>query len=139
MNTTKTVFNKLYSKKTELEAHRIKLGAIDKIEKQFTESKQILNKRQAEKKEFVNLDTILKKADKELLNLLTVYTKNRKEESGFLKELNNNFKLLDKAAKDLGVDMTNIPAYKKYLESRENYKKSSDINQSNWEIVSKYK
>jgi|21_taG_2_1085346.scaffolds.fasta_scaffold13971_4 arginine deiminase len=139
MNTTKTVFNKLYSKKTELETHKIELGAIDKIEKQFTESKQILNKRQAEKKEFINLDTIFKKADTELSNLLTVYTKNRKEESGFLKELNNNFKLLDKAAKDLGVDITNIPAYKKYLESRENYKKSSDINQSNWEIVSKYK
>lgn len=32
MNTTKTVFNKLYSKKTELETHKVELGLVDVLE-----------------------------------------------------------------------------------------------------------
>jgi len=44
MNTTKTVFNKLYSKKTELETHKIELGAIQDLEKIQVESSKFYDK-----------------------------------------------------------------------------------------------
>lgn len=123
----------------KLASERVELNAIKEIEKQLTQSEQILKKIQSEKKDFLELDTILKKADKQLSNLDKIYSNNRDNSQKFNKELNKNFDSLNKAAKDLGLDVTSIPAYKKYLESRDNFKKASDLNQSNWEIVSKYK
>ena len=123
---------------TKLASERVELNAIKEIEKQLTESEQILKKIQSEKKDFSELDTILKKADKELSNLLKIYTNNRKNAEKFNKQSNKNFSSLNKAAKDLGLDVTSIAAYKKFQESRDNLKKASDLNQSNWEIVAKY-
>ena len=124
---------------TKLASEKVELNAIKEIEKQLSQSEQIFKKIQSQKKDFVELDTILKKADKQLFNLKKIYSDNRDNSQKFNKELNKNFDLLNKAAKDLGLDVTSIPAYKKYLESRDNFKKASDLNQSNWEIVSKYK
>ena len=39
MNTTKTVFNKLYSKKTELESHKVELGLVQDVEKIISQAK----------------------------------------------------------------------------------------------------
>jgi|TARA_Y100000033_G_scaffold47789_1_gene53762 hypothetical protein len=124
---------------TKLASEKVELNAIKEIEKQLSQSEQIFKKIQSQKKDFVELDTILKKADKQLFNLKKIYSDNRDNSQKFNKELNKNFDSLNKAAKDLGLDVTSIPAYKKYLESRDNFKKASDLNQSNWEIVSKYK
>tara|TARA_R100001460_G_scaffold1103_1_gene4463 strand:- start:31 stop:405 length:375 start_codon:yes stop_codon:yes gene_type:complete len=44
MNTTKAVYNKLFSKKTELETHKVELGAIQDLEKLQVESSKFYNK-----------------------------------------------------------------------------------------------
>ena len=38
MNTTKTVYNRLFSKKTELESHKIELGLIQDIEAEMAQA-----------------------------------------------------------------------------------------------------
>ena len=52
--------------------------------------------------------------------------------------MNKNFNSLYKSAKEIGLDVTNIPAYKDYLQLRKNIDNAIDDNQSNWELVAKY-
>ena len=121
------------------EPHRYELGIIDEISKQLIESEQILKKIQSEKNDFSELNKIYKKAESSMSRLLKTYSDNKRKSSSFFKEMNKNFNLLNKAAKEIGVDITSLPAYKDYLQIRKNIDKASDDNQSNWDSVSKYK
>jgi len=119
--------------------HRVELGIIDEISKQLIESEQILKKIQSEKNDFSELNKIYKKAESSMSMLLKKYSDNRRKSSSLFKEMNKNFNLLNKSAKELGLDVTSLPAYKDYLQIIKNIDKASDDNQSNWESVSKYK
>ena len=121
------------------EPHRYELGIIDEISKQLIESEQILKKIQSEKNDFSELNKIYKKAESSMSRLLKTYSDNKRKSSSFFKEMNKNFNLLNKAAKEIGLDITSLPAYKDYLQIRKNIDKASDDNQSNWDSVSKYK
>jgi len=121
------------------EPHRYELGIINEISKQLIESEQILKKIQSEKNDFSELNKIYKKAESSMSRLLKTYSDNKRKSSSFFKEMNKNFNLLNKAAKEIGVDITSLPAYKDYLQIRKNIDKASDDNQSNWDSVSKYK
>jgi len=136
----KSNIQKVYSKlpKQELSAHKIELGIVDEISKQLTQSEQILKKIQSEKNDFFELDKIYKKAESDIAKLLKTYTSNKKISSSFYKEMNKNFNSLYKSAKEIGLDVTNLPAYKDYLQLRKNIDNAIDDNQSNWELVAKY-
>ena len=136
----KSNIEKVYSKlpKQELSAHKIELGIVDEISKQLTQSEQILKKIQSEKNDFFELDKIYKKAESDIAKLLKTYTSNKKISSSFYKEMNKNFNSLYKSAKEIGLDVTNLPAYKDYLQLRKNIDNAIDDNQSNWELVAKY-
>ncbi len=125
--------------KQELSSVKVELGIIDEISKQLIQSEQILKKIQSEKNDFSELNEIYKKAESSMSRLLKTYSDNRKKSSSFFNEMNKNFDLLNKAAKEIGLDITSLPAYKDYLQIRKNIDKASDDNQSNWELVSKYK
>ena len=121
------------------EPQKVELGIIDEISKQLIESEQILKKIQSEKNDFSELNKIYKKAESSMSRLLKTYSDNKRKSSSFFKEMNKNFNLLIKAAKEIGLDITSLPAYKDYLQIRKNIDKASDDNQSNWDSVSKYK
>ena len=136
----KSNIQKVYSKlpKQELSAQKVELGIVDEISKQLTQSEQILKKIQSEKNDFLELDKIYKKAESDIAKLLKTYTSNKKISSSFYKEMNKNFNSLYKSAKEIGLDVTNLPAYKDYLQLRKNIDNAIDDNQSNWELVAKY-
>jgi len=136
----KSNIQKVYSKlpKQELSAQKVELGIVDEISKQLTQSEQILKKIQSEKNDFLELDKIYKKAESDIAKLLKIYSANKKNSSSFYKEINKNFNSLYKSAKEIGLDVTSLPAYKDYLQLRKNIDNAIDDNQSNWELVAKY-
>ncbi len=136
MNNLKKVYKHL--NKEELSTKKIELGIIDEISKQLTQSQQILKKIQSEENDFSKIDKIYKKAESDISKLKKKYSDNREQTSSFYKEMNKSFNLLNKSAKEIGLDVTSLPAYKDYLQIRKNIDKAIDDNQSNWRLVSKY-
>jgi len=132
------ILEKLPNQEVELSAQKVELGIVDEISKQLTQSEQILKKIQSEKNDFVELDKIYKKAENDIAKLLKIYSSNKKNSSSFYKEMNKNFNSLNKSAKEIGLDVTSLPAYKDYLQLRKNIDNAIDNNQSNWELVAKY-
>ena len=83
MNTTKTVFNKLYSKKTELETHKIELNVVeDTIKKAAKIGSKILS------------------LESDILSNANVIKKLSDNYNQFI----NQFKDFEQKAKDLGID-----------------------------------
>ena len=106
MNTQKAVYNKLFSKKTELETHKIELGAIQdlqKLENKFRKEVFPVYKEVAKAK-----DELRAKGSKAEATL------NKIEQ-----EIAQALKLIEKNAKDLGINISEIKEYKnvKALES----------------------
>jgi len=87
MNTTKTVFNKLYNKKTELETHKVELGVKD-------DYMELFNK-------LVTLDTNI---DKNYALLRTEINK-----AGLQIEKSEKlYQKTEKIAKELGLDINEV-------------------------------
>ena len=132
------VYSKLPQKKHNLGKHKVDLSVIDEIKKQLTKSEDILNKIKSEENDFLNLKNVFEKAENDLLEFNNIYSNNRENSDVFYKELMENFDNLYDATKEIGIDITNLPAYNDYLQIRENNEKASDINQTNWELISQY-
>ena len=132
------VYSKLPQKKHNLGKHKVDLSVIDEIKKQLTKSEDILNKIKSEENDFLNLKNVFEKAENDLLEFKNIYSNNRENSDVFYQELMENFDNLYDASKEIGIDITNLPAYNDYLQIRENNEKASDINQTNWELISQY-
>ena len=131
MNTQKKVFNKLFKEdKTELSA--------DGISKILNEVKSLQNNIDNSEKKSKKLISNLKENISDISFLKNSYTSNKKEISSKLNVLNKNFNTIYKQAKDLGVDLKNIPAYKDYLSAKKILDDSFDKNQDFWANISKY-
>ena len=131
MNTQKEVFNKLFKEdKTELSA--------DGISKILNEVKSLQNNIDNSEKKSKKLISNLKENISDISFLKNSYTSNKKEISSKLNVLNKNFNTIYKQAKDLGVDLKNIPAYKDYLSAKKILDDSFDKNQDFWANISKY-
>jgi uncharacterized protein YoxC len=113
MNTTKAVYNKLFSKKTELETHKIELGLVDDLKKLSTESNEISQN--------INKDSIeLSKLFSEVRDLAEDFNKINESRKDKIAKGKSNFtqiqSLLEKTqeqAKDLGISPKNIPNFSK--------------------------
>ncbi len=87
MNTTKAVYNKLFSKKTELETHKVELGLVQDIEKIY---KKALS-------DFDKATEIKREASRMYLDA----------KDSFSKVIKDTEKLI-KTAKDLGIDVPQV-------------------------------
>ena len=118
MNTRKTVYEKLFTEKTELSTHEIELGLIDEVKKLQVVANNSHDKAINE----------LKKAASVLDSSNTFFTNTIKDSRVVLENI-------DKArlmAKDLGVELpSNIDALYKYYDNQIKYSELSikDINQ----------
>ena len=131
MNTQREVFNKLFKEeKTELSA--------DGISKILNEVKSLQNNIDASDKKSKKLISSLKKNISDISVLKNSYTSNKKEINSKTNVLDKNFNTIYKQAKDLGVDLKNIPAYKDYLSAKKILDDSFDKNQDFWSDISKY-
>ena len=131
MNTQREVFNKLFKEeKTELSA--------DGISKILNEVKSLQNDIDASDKKSKKLISSLKKNISDISVLKNSYTSNKKEINSKSNVLDKNFNTIYKQAKDLGVDLKNIPAYKDYLSAKKILDDSFDKNQDFWSDISKY-
>ncbi len=99
MNTKKTVYNKLFTEKVELEKHEVELGLLDDVKKlnDLTESeaKKFVD---TFKKIFSELDTTINAGEK--------YYQNASKYESLLSEV-------DKKSKELGLNSLENPIYKK--------------------------
>jgi len=118
MNTRKTVYNKLFTEKTELSTHEIELGLIDEVKKLQVVANNSHDKAINE----------LKKAASVLDSSNTFFTNTIKDSKVVLENI-------DKArlmAKDLGVELpSNIDALYKYYDTqiKDSELSIKDINQ----------
>lgn len=124
--------------KTDLAKHEVKLSLIDDL-------KNSINKVATFESDVKSMNSNAKKTNKLFQDaisqkeiILKNYNDNKKKQETILKELNLLFKTINTQAKDLGIDINSIPAYKEYLNARENLSKLYSENQSSWELVSKF-
>jgi len=122
MNTTKTVYNRLFSKKTELETHKIELANVKDINNAINAYKEAETQITVAESFYKQS----KKAFEEFENTWSEYSarKSFAEESlkkgkSFEKEINE----IEKTAKDLGLDVKQIKGYQEYLKLKSNIEK----------------
>jgi len=101
-----SALNKLVREnKTELKAEKIELGLVDDIEKQI----------KVYEKDKVKLDNTIDKYYQKIISLNKEFPSITKVHSVFNKSVNNlekQLNILEKSAKELGVKVSDIPAYK---------------------------
>ena len=106
MNTQKSVYKRLFSKKTELETHKIELSLLDDAKKKYNLIMKI--KEKAEKS--------LSKAKFDAVIIET-------EADEFAKEVSN----IEKIAKDLGISPKDMNLQKLFQDVKEAKKLASEI------------
>jgi len=112
MNTTKSVYNRLFSKKTELETHKVELSIIGDIEKEIDKFKK-------QSALFRKLDDTILKDRIRILKAKDTFEKNLPK---YNKAIDSTPKLIsnaknvlikaEKASKDLGLNPKDIEGYK---------------------------
>jgi hypothetical protein len=124
--------------KTDLANNEVKLSLIDDL-------KNSINKVTTFESDVKSMGLNAKKTNKLFQDaisqkeiILKNYSDNKNKQETILKELNLLFKTINTQAKDLGIDINSIPAYKEYLNARETLSKLYSENQSFWELVSKF-
>jgi hypothetical protein len=75
-------------------------------------------------------------AQKEII--LKNYNDNRKISENLNKELNLLFKTINTQAKDLGININDLPVYKDFLKAKDDLRLLSDKTQASYTLVSKY-
>ena len=75
-------------------------------------------------------------AQKEII--LKNYNDNRKSFENLNKELNLLFKTINTQAKDLGININDLPVYKDFLKAKDDIKLLDNKSQSAWTLISKY-
>ena len=97
MNTTKTVYNRLFNKKTELETHKIELGLIQDIKKNADNTEKAAKK-------FVSSRSKIKAEVKKAIDVAEVFT----VENAKLRKSLESFK---KTVEDLGLNARDNEVY----------------------------
>ena len=102
MNTRKTVYNKLFTEKTELAKHEVELGSLDMIISMHDNGIDIYKQGQTWAKE---MEAFTKKS-RELNRMATALS------NGLEKEIND----FEKKARELGINTNNIPELNKAIQ-----------------------
>ena len=136
MNTLRTAFNKIASEETNLSTHEIELGLLEDT-KAFT-AKVNVEKSNIDnmKVKATEIKRMIEQSNKLKMDMEKTYSNNKT----LLGKLNGeNRKLFDnisKQAKEIGVDINSVPAYKEYVSTNQLISELQDVNQANWNILS---
>jgi len=133
MNTTKTVFNKLYSKKTELESHKVELGLVQDILKEYQNAKskgkamkKFANEVDQKNNELDKLETLYNKTIKEHKESIENFEFNRNDIIAIYNRASENYKKLVNNASDLGIDVpSNVEKSFKEIDDLFNFQKNA--------------
>jgi peptidoglycan hydrolase CwlO-like protein len=138
MNTEKTVFNKITKESNvNLNIHQLKLG-ISEISGVLSDVKNIEKTIQSAEGKAKKADKLFREAAADVKELKKIYTSNKKDIDMANKSLNKSFDEIYKAAKSIGVDIKEVPAYRDYLVAKKIADDSFKANQSFWNIVANY-
>ena len=123
---------------TKLAKHEVNLALVDdlkavadKIKSEGSESNKMKADALKTKKMFDDATNLKAELQKR-------YEANRTKYSAQLKENNALFNKIKAQAKELGLSIENAPVYKDYLATSKLLSELTDVNQSSWELISKY-
>lgn len=122
MNIRKTVYNKLFTEKTELSKHEVNLALADDLNKAKAEMQAIINQVNGELTKYKIADDAISKAKIEAQKIIDTASNNADKVNAAgekviaasnknLLKYGNLFDKVDKQAKDLGIDPKTIPNY----------------------------
>jgi hypothetical protein len=116
MNTLKTVFGKLFKEETQLASHEVELASIQELKKIISDAKS----------SFANLEKIgdqlfndLSKAEKTKRGYADALASSK---SLVLNYANEQSKVFTTKAKDLGIDVSNVPELKEIAKLQQEVK-----------------
>lgn len=132
----KSVFKKVAElEKTELSEVKVDLALVDDL-KTALNSVTAYNKEIKSLSENANkLNQIFTKAKQEKDTLQKKYESNKSNYSSVSKQLDVLFKNLSTQAKELGIDIRQIPIYSEYLKGTEELRSLYDQNQDSWNLI----
>ena len=112
MNTTKSVYNRLFAEdKVELASERIELGVVEDIAKMLNDANTILKTLQSDKPMLENADKAIAVANANADKAATASEKNVQKASALLPKIGTVLDKADTAAKSLGLDSKGITGY----------------------------
>ena len=111
MNTRKTVYNKLFTEKTELAKHEVELAVVDDIAKILNDANAILKTLQADKLVLQAADKAIAAAKANADKAAGASEKNVQKANGLLPKIGTILDKADAAAKGLGLDSKGITGY----------------------------
>lgn len=123
---------------TKLASQKVELSAIDDLKNEISKIKYL-------NADVNSMNTNAEKTSKLFIDALKqkeVLSKNYADYKALNKsiygQLNTIFKAINTQAKELGVNINDLPVYKEYLDSKNLLDQLSDKTQSAWDLVNKY-
>ena len=124
--------------KSELKSNKVDLTAIDDLKNSLTKVTSLKAQVGTMNSSAIKASKLFIEALKEKDTLLKNYNDNRKVQENINKELNSVFKTINTQAKDLGINITELPIYKEFISSKDLLSELGKTIQTSWELVSKY-
>ncbi len=132
--------NKIYQRinSINLTKYEIELTVVDDLKNSITKVSSLKADVNTMNSNAIKTSKLFQDALNQKEILLKNYNDNRKSQENILKELNTLFKTINNQARDLGININDLPVYKEYLSARELLSELGNKTQSSWELVSKY-
>lgn len=124
MNTQKAVYNKLFSKKTELETHKVELGLVDDLNAQKSKAQDLIKSINSgiddaggEELKLYKLQTELEETKKRVEKKYDKLLRESKSADKLKREMDTTSEKIEKAVKELGLNVSDIKNYKEWDKS----------------------
>lgn len=125
--------------KSELESQNVELTAVDDLKNSIAKISSLNSNVTAMSKNSEKTNKLFKDALSQKDVLSQNYDDYRKVNENLQKELNSIFKVINNQAKELGININDLPVYKEFLSSKELLSELNNKVQSSWNLVSGYK
>ena len=126
-------------KKIEQFKHsKIELSVIDDAKKKIQEVNQFESNVSKMKVESDKAMKLFKDAISLKDSLSKQYDDNKKQIDTYRKQLNDTFKTINNQAKELGLNVNDLPVYKEYLTASDKLNSYGELVQDNWSEISQY-
>jgi hypothetical protein len=125
--------------KSELGSQNVELTAVDDLKNSIAKISSLNSNVTAMSKNSEKTNKLFKDALSQKDVLSQNYDDYRKVNENLQKELNSVFKIINNQAKELGININDLPIYKEFLSSKELLSELNNKVQSSWNLVSGYK
>lgn len=140
MTQEERIIKKVYdAKKVELGTHNVELALIDDLKNVINKIKTKQSEVDKMKVESIKTKKMFEDAISLKNNLFKQYESNKSDYNKQYAENVNLFKSISSQAKEIGIQVNELPIYKDYLSSQEMLNKLIELNQSNWSLIAQYK